>query len=85
MKRHSLNVFSLVFGVILVLLAASTAFAPEGWWFSAPPWQWQLVLPAAAILLGVALMSPLFTARQRDKSGGNETEDDAAGDPTDPS
>ena len=30
MKRHPLNAFSLVFGILLTLLAAWTAFAPRG-------------------------------------------------------
>ena len=64
MKRHTFNVFSLVLGVILILFAAWIAFPARGWPFGVPPW----FLPAAVILVGAALMSPLFTSRD-----GNDT------------
>ena len=60
MKRRPFNVFSLVFGVILILLAAWIAFPTRGWLFGTPQW----LLPAAVILVGAALMSPLFTSRE---------------------
>lgn len=73
MKRRQFNVFSLVFGVILILLAAWIAFPARGWLFGTPQW----LLPAAVILVGAALMSPLFTskminARSQEESGGVE-------------
>lgn len=62
MKRHSVNMFSLLFGVILLLAAAWIAFPVRGWLFGTPNW----LLPAAVILVGAALMSPLFTSRRDD-------------------
>ena len=59
MKRHSVNVFSLVFGVALILLAAWIAFPTRGWLFGSPRW----LPPTAVIVVGAALMSPLFTSR----------------------
>ena len=64
MKRHTFNVFSLVFGAILILAAAWSAFSGQGWLFGIPHW----FLPTAVILAGAALMSPLFTSRQRNKT-----------------
>lgn len=69
MKRHSLNAFSLVFGIVLILLAAWTAFAPRGRLFDTQQWQW--LLPTAVILVGAALMSPLFTTTKRNKTPKN--------------
>ena len=37
MKRHPFNVFSLVFGIVLILLAAQIAFPARGWFFGHPP------------------------------------------------
>lgn len=74
MKRHSLNVFSLVFGIALLLIAAWTAFAPRGWLFRTPHWQW--ATPAAAILVGAAMISPLFTNLRKRRN----PEDGAGGD-----
>ena len=70
MKRHSVNVFSLVFGVLLIMAAAWIAFPMRGWLFGTPHW----LLPVAVILVGAALMSPLFSSRKdngrdRDESG----------------
>lgn len=70
MKRHSVNVFSLAFGVILILLAATTAFPARGWLFGVPQW----LLPAAVILVGAALMSPLFTGREGKQSSPDESD-----------
>lgn len=69
MKRHSLNVFSLVFGVILILLATWIAFPARGWLFGIPEW----FLPGAVILVGAALMSPLFTSKENKRRGPEET------------
>ncbi len=80
MKRHPLNVFSLLFGIVLILAATWTAFAPRGWLFAST--QWQLVLPAAAILLGAALMSPLFTTRRADGAPEDGTANEPAGEAT---
>ena len=76
MKRHSLNVFSLVFGIALILIAAWTAFAPRGWLFRTPEWRWQWAPPAAAILLGAAMMSPLLTNMRNKKASGDAGEGD---------
>ena len=70
MKRHSLNVFSLVLGVTLIFLAAWIAFPTRDWLFGTPQW----LLPTAVILIGAALMSPLLTskeakARSQEESG----------------
>ena len=85
MKRHPLNVFSLLFGIVLILAATWTAFAPRGWLFAPSQWHWQLVLPAAAILLGAALMSPLFTTRRADGAPEDGTANEPAGEATDTS
>ena len=71
MKRHTFNVFSLVLGVILILLAAWIAFPARGWPFGVPRW----FLPAAVILVGAALMSPLFTSRAGDTASAEEDPD----------
>ena len=63
MKRHTFNVFSLVFGVILILVAAWSAFSGRGWLFDIPHW----LVPAAVILIGAALISPLFASRQSNR------------------
>ena len=69
MKRHPFNAFSLVFGVILILFAAWVA---SGEWLSGIP-QW--FLPAGVIVVGAALMSPLFTSR-----GSNRRRPEESGD-----
>lgn len=62
MKRHPLNTFSLVFGVILLLAAVWIAFPTRGWLFDIPQW-----LPSVAVILvGVALIGPLFKSRAGD-------------------
>ena len=63
MKRHPFNVFSLVVGVMLILLAGWVAFPTGDWLFDRPRW----LLPAAVILLGAGLMAPLFTGRAGDQ------------------
>ena len=78
MKRHPFNLLSLMFGMFLVGLAAWTT------WFVFPIRAWVIdfsrwLLPAAAILVGAALLSPLFKPRQRDHGMEDETEDDASG------
>ena len=60
MKRHRFNIFPLVFGAILILVAAWSAFSGPGWLFDIPHW----LVPAAMILIGAALISPLLTSRQ---------------------
>ncbi len=59
MKRHSFNMFSLAFGLALIVLAAWIGFPARGWLFGTPRW----LLPAVVILVGAVLMSPLFTSR----------------------
>lgn len=71
MKRHSVNVFSLAFGLILILLAATTAFPARGWLFGVPQW----LLPAAVIVVGVALMSPLLTYKKAKPEGSEQRAD----------
>ncbi|MCY4367989.1 MAG: hypothetical protein OXF41_00925 [bacterium] len=71
MKRHSVNVFSLVFGVLLIMAAAWIAFPMRGWLFGTPHW----LLPVAVILVGAALMSPLFTSRKENGRGREESGD----------
>ncbi|MCQ3804087.1 MAG: hypothetical protein OXC98_07930 [bacterium] len=74
MKRHPLNLFSLVFGSVLILVAAWAVwigFPARGWFFDASHW----LFPAVVIVVGVALMSPLFTS-MRKKTGEDETEED---------
>jgi len=78
MTRHPFNLLSLMFGIFLIGLAAWTT------WFVFPVRAWVIdfsrwLLPAAAILVGAALLSPLFTPRQRDQGVEEETEDDASG------
>ena len=69
MRRHSFNVFSLVFGVILILLAAWIAFPARGWLFGTPQW----LLPVVVILVGAALMSPLFTSKENNRRSPEES------------
>lgn len=73
MKRHPFNILSLLFGVFLILAAASAA------WITFPTPRWVLdfsdwLLPGAAILIGAALLSPLFTTKRPGKTSGDETE-----------
>ena len=63
MKRHTFNAFSLVFGAILILAAAWSAFSGQGWLFDIPHW----LVPTAAILVGAALISPLFASKQSNR------------------
>lgn len=86
MKRHPFNVLPLMFGAGLILLAAWIAFPRGGWFFGLPRW----LPPVAAILIGAALMTPLFTSRKnagRSSDGGDEARPPseagkgAAGDP----
>lgn len=74
MKRHPFNLLSLMFGIFLILLAAWTT------WFVFPIRAWVIdfsrwLVPAAAILVGAALLSPLYTPRQSDDA----PQDDASG------
>ena len=69
MKRHPFNVFSLVLGVLLAVLAIWIVFPGRGWLFGVPDW----FLPVAVILVGAALMSPLFTSRADDGSDSEES------------
>ncbi|MCQ3804088.1 MAG: hypothetical protein OXC98_07925 [bacterium] len=75
MKRHPLNLFSLVFGSVLILVAAWAVwngFPARGWFFDASHW----LFPAVVIVVGVALMSPLFTS-MRKKTGEDDADEDA--------
>lgn len=71
MKRHSLNVFSLVFGVLLILAAAWIGFPTRGWWFDTPRW----LLSAAVIVVGAALMSPVFTSKEATSRSADQVDD----------
>ena len=71
MKRHPFKVFSLVFGLVLILLAAWIAFPSREWLFGFPRW----LLPAAVILLGAGLITPLFTTRGGGKQPSGEDSD----------
>lgn len=64
MKRHPFRLFSLLLGSILILLAAWISFPTRGWVFATPQW----FLPTVVILVGAALMSPLFTSIRRRSS-----------------
>lgn len=78
MKRHPFNLLSLLFGTFLVLLAAWTtwlAFPVRGWVIDFSRW----LIPTAAILVGAALLTPLFTPKQAKRTSGDETEADASG------
>ena len=78
MKRHPFNLFSLMFGTFLILLAAWTAwlaFPVRGWVIDFSRW----LLPAAAIMVGAALLSPLFRPKHQKQEPRDETEDDEAG------
>lgn len=82
MKRHPFNILSLVFGVILVLIAAGAA------WITFPAPRWVLdfsdwLLPGAAIVIGAALLSPLFTAKHPEKTSGDDTDSRTTDGPTD--
>ena len=83
MKRHPFNILSLLFGVFLIMVAASAAwitFPTPQWVFDFSDW----LVPGAAILIGVALLSPLFTRRQPEETPGHEAESDASGVAGDP-
>lgn len=84
MKRHPFNIFSLITGVVLVVLAAWAV------WIAVPLRGSYVIdfsrwlVPAAAIVVGAALLSPLFTPRKNKKTPGDEIEDGASGMATDP-
>lgn len=84
MKRHPFNVFSLIFGIILIMVAASAAWVPypaPRWIFDTSDW----LIPGAAILVGGALLSPLFTPKQPKNTPGDATESETPGVATDSS
>lgn len=60
MKRHSPNVFALMFGATLIVLAAVFATPARGWPFGMLRW----LLPTTVILAAVAIMRPLFSSKQ---------------------
>ena len=71
MRRHAFNVFSLVLGLVLIVLATWIAFPARSWLFGVPRW----LLPAAVILVGAALMSPLLTSRDRPEKSPEQSGD----------
>lgn len=76
MKRHPFNIFSLITGAVLVLLAAWAA------WIAVPLRGSYIIdfsrwlVPASAILVGAALLSPLFTRRNSKKTPEDEIRED---------
>ena len=70
MKRHSFNVFSLAFGLTLIVLAGWIGFPARGWLFGTPRW----LLPTLVILVGAVLMNPLFTSRDAGKRRSDESD-----------
>lgn len=82
MKRHPFNVFSLMFGTALILLASWAAWIAlpwPGWLLRASDW----LLPSAAILVGAAMLIPLLTRRSQ-TTPGVEDHGDSSGQATDP-
>lgn len=76
MKRHPFNIFSLITGVVLVMLAAWAVWI-------AVPLQGSYVIdfsrwlvPAAAIVVGAALLSPLFKPKNDKKTPEDEVQED---------
>lgn len=63
MKRHTFNVFPLVFGAMLILVAAWSGFSGPGWLFDIPQW----LVPTAMILIGAALIGPLLASGLRNR------------------
>lgn len=84
MKRHPFNIYSLITGVALVLSAAWAVWitVPLRGSFIVDFSRW--LVPAAAILIGAALLSPLFTRRKNKKSSEDEIRDAASGVAADP-
>ena len=70
MKRHPINVFSLVFGVILILLSVWIAFPRRGEIYNMPQW----LVPAVLILIGGALISSMFLMRGRREESGADAD-----------
>ena len=76
MKRHPFNIFSLITGVVLVVLAAWAV------WIAVPLRGSYIIdfsrwlVPAAAIVVGAALVSPLFTGRKNKKTPEDEIQED---------
>lgn len=64
MKRHPFNVFSLGFGVVLILLAVGLVvpaeLSDEFSQFATVRW----LLPLAMVLVGVSMLSSLFRRRE---------------------
>lgn len=84
MKRHPFNIFSLITGVVLVVLAAWAV------WIAVPLRGSYVIdfsrwlVPAAAIVVGAALLSPLFTPNRNKKNHEDEIGDATPGVATDP-
>jgi hypothetical protein len=76
MKRHPFNIFSLIFGVGMILLAAWAAWTdlPISKQFIVDISRW--AVPVAAILVGAALLSPLFTSQRNKKTTRDGTDGD---------
>ena len=75
MKRHPFNFFSLITGVVLVLVAAWAVWiaVPLKGSFIIDFSRW--LVPAAAIVVGAALLSPLFTRRKNKKAPEDEIQE----------
>ena len=62
MKRHTFNVFSFGFGVVLILLAVGLVVPTE--FSDVVSFRW--LVPLALVLVGVSMLGSLFPGRKTD-------------------
>jgi hypothetical protein len=72
MNRHSLDLVSLIFGGLFLLLALATGFATSLAWLI-PALRWDLIAPVLLILIGGWLLTrTALRDRGKDSTGGPE-------------
>lgn len=65
MNRHRFDPISFVFGALFVAIAAAIALPETPWQFVFGGISFGWILPAALILVGVALLAPAFRGTGR--------------------
>ena len=80
MKRHPLNVFSLGFGVVLILLAVGLVVPTEFSYIATLRW----LVPLALVLVGISMLGSLFRRRETDTDPGKAEATDGEIDESEP-
>lgn len=73
MNRHSLDLVSLIFGGLFLLLALATGFATSLAWL-VPALRWDLIAPVLLILIGGWLLTRT-ALRDRESGSTNRSEE----------